>query len=38
MAEKLNFMVFRAIYLKYISNKDDIWQWETVPGVLLEEG
>ena len=24
-------------YLKYISNKDDIWQGETLPGVLLEE-
>ena len=25
------------IYLKYISNKDDIWQRETLPGVLLEQ-
>ena len=23
--------------MKYISNKDDIWQEETLPGVLLEE-
>ena len=23
--------------MKYISNKDDIWQEETVPGMLLEE-
>ena len=26
-----------CLYLKYISNKDDIWQEETLPGVLLEE-
>ena len=24
-------------YLKYISNKDDIWQGETLSGMLLEE-
>ena len=24
-------------YLKYISNKDDIWQGKTLSGVLLEE-
>ena len=23
--------------MKYISNKDDIWQEETLPGMLLEE-
>ena len=38
MAEKQNFMVFRALlYLKYISNEDDILQGEILPGVLLEE-
>ena len=38
MAEKMNFMVFRALfYLKYSSNQDDIWQGEAPAGVLLEE-
>ena len=38
MAEKPKFMVFRVyFYLKYISNKDDIWLGETLPGVLLEK-
>ena len=38
MAEKPKFMVLEfCFYLKYKSNKDDIWQQETLPGVLLEE-
>ena len=38
MAEKLKFMVFKLLFdLKCIFYKDDIWQVETYPGVLLEE-
>ena len=33
MAENLNLTIFRAL----ISYKNDIWQVETLPGVLLEE-
>ena len=38
MAEKRNFMVFRALfYLNYISSQDDLLQREALAGVLLEE-
>ena len=38
MAEKPKFMVLGFyFYLKFISNKVDIWQGKTLPGVLLEE-
>ena len=38
MTEKQKSMVLELyFYLKYISNKDDIWQVETLPEGLLEE-
>ena len=29
--------IWKTVYLKYMSNKDDIWQGKTLPAVLLEE-
>ena len=38
MAEKRNFLVFRALfYMRYISNQNDLLQGEALAGVLLEE-
>ena len=38
MVNKRNFMIFRVLlYLKYISNQDDILQEEALARVLLEE-
>ena len=38
MVEKMDFIVFRSlIYLKYISNQDDLLQEEALSGALLQE-
>ena len=38
MVEKMDFIVFRSlIYLRYISNQDDLIQEEALSGALLQE-